>query len=106
MELKKPERRRVSVQKRVTGMTVQELAQELRRRLVRKKTWEQVGMCESAFIYLLNDHTDEAIIDSYITCPQCGTRNLALEEALLLASKCESVKTWLLRTSGHGHHVH
>ena len=87
-------------------MTVQDLAQELRSRLIRKKTWEQVGMSESTFIQMVNDQTDEAIIDSYITCSQCGTRNLALEEALLLAPKCDSVETWLLRTSSQGHHVH
>ena len=96
----------MSLGQRVTGMTVQELAQELRGRLIRKKTWEQVGISQSAFIQMVNDQTDEAIIDSYITCSHCGTRQLALEEALLLASKCDSVETWLLRTSSEGMHVH
>ena len=90
----------------MAGMTVQEPAQQLRDRLIGKKIWEQAGVSESAFIHMVNDQTDETIIDSYITCSQCGTRNLPLEEALLLASKCDSVETWLLRTSSQGHHVH
>lgn len=87
-------------------MTVEELAQELRDRLIGKKMWESAGISESAFIQIVNETDDEAIIDSYITCSQCGTRNLPLEEALLLASRCDSAETWLLRTSSDGNHVH
>jgi hypothetical protein len=61
-------------------MTVQDLAQELRSRLIRKKTWEQVGISESTFIQMVNDQTDEAIIDSYITCSRVGHGTSRLEK--------------------------
>ena len=96
----------VNLQHGVIGITVHKRAQELRSRLIRKKAREQVGTSEPTFIQMVNDQTDEAIIDSYITCSQCGARNLALEEALLLAPRCDSVDTWLLRTSSKGNHVH
>jgi hypothetical protein len=80
-----------------------ELAERLRERLRRQapELASRAGFNESQDVIISTNRTgDRAIIESYTTCPDCGTMECSYEKAIELARCSATVDEWLDNLDG------